>query len=155
LWQLLLDRIPTKDNLWKRRVLQNQQSMCVLCGVEVETAVHLFLHCPCVAKVWYEVMKWLGLVLIVPHNLVSSFGSLIACGKGKRGKVCLTVIWNSFMWSIWKFRNECVFDNKVVVVEELVDHVKFQAWKWFIGKVASSPCLLYEWQWSPIDCFNR
>jgi hypothetical protein len=42
-----------------------------------------------------------------------------------------------------------------VVIEELVDHVKFQSWKWFVGRVAKNPCLLYEWQWSPIDCFTR
>jgi hypothetical protein len=50
-WQLLLDRIQTKDNLVKRRILQIQQCMCVLCGSATETAAHLFLHCDLVAKV--------------------------------------------------------------------------------------------------------
>jgi hypothetical protein len=119
-WQLLLDRIPTKENLRKRRILQHHQSICVFCGAEVETIVHLFLHCPWAAKVWYDIMKWLGFVIIVSPNLVSSFGMLLASGRGKRGKDCLTIIWNSLMWSIWKFRNECVFNNKTVAVDELV-----------------------------------
>jgi hypothetical protein len=154
-WQLFLDRIPTKENLRKRRILLHHQSVCVFCGADVETSVHLFLHCSCATKVWYDLMKWLGFVIIVPPDLVSSFGVLLASGKGKRGKVCLNIIWNSFVWSIWKFRNEFVFNNKVIIVDELVDHIKFQAWKWFIGRVAKSPCMLYEWLWSPLDCFSR
>jgi hypothetical protein len=119
------------------------------------TAVHLFLHCDTAAKVWYEIMFWLGAVIIVPSNIASAFACLVEHGKGKKEKVCLSLIWNSYMWSMWKFRNDCIFNNKNVVIGEVVDHIKFQSWKWFVGKVAKSPCLLYEWQWSPMDCFKR
>jgi hypothetical protein len=27
------------------------------------------------------------------------------------------------------------------------------AWQWFIGRMAISPCLFYEWQWG--DCLSR
>jgi hypothetical protein len=98
-------------------------------------------------------MRWLGVTIIVPHNLASAFATLVCFGRGKRNSDCLAIIWVSLMWSIWRFRNDAVFNNKVLIIEELVEHVKFQAWKWFVGRVAKSPCLLYEWQWSPIDCF--
>jgi hypothetical protein len=147
-WQVLLDRIQTKENLWRRGIIQQEQLNCVFCGASTESTVHLFLHCACSMKVWYEVMKWLGFIIIVPPNLVSGFGTLVGYGRGKNEKVCLALIWNSFLWSIWKFRNDCVFNNKAVIIEEVVDHVKFQAWKWFIGRVAKTPCLLYEWNWS-------
>jgi hypothetical protein len=98
-------------------------------------------------------MRWLGFVIIVPMNLISSFGMLVGYGRCKREKKCLALIWNSFMWSIWRCRNDIVFNNKAVVIAELVDQIKFQAWKWFIGRAAKNPCLLYEWLWSPFDCF--
>ncbi|MCH94974.1 LINE-1 reverse transcriptase like, partial [Trifolium medium] len=71
-WQLLLNRIQTKDNLCKRRILQQQQTNCVLCGLTVENTIHLFLHCACSSRVWYEIMRWLGFVVIIPPNLASS-----------------------------------------------------------------------------------
>ncbi|PNX70648.1 hypothetical protein L195_g057604, partial [Trifolium pratense] len=40
---------------------------------------HLFLHCTIASKVWYQIMSWLGLVVIVPQNLVTSFGMLVDC----------------------------------------------------------------------------
>jgi hypothetical protein len=154
-WQLLLNRIPTKENLCKRGIIPQHQSVCIFCNGSLELAVHLFLHCDTAAKVWYEIMSWLGLVIIVPLNIASAFACLVEHGKGKKEKVCLSLIWNSYMWSMWKFRNDCIFNNKNVVIGEVVDHVRFQSWKWFVGKVAKSPCLLYEWQWSPMDCFKR
>jgi hypothetical protein len=154
-WQLLLDRIPTKENLHKRGIIQQHQSGCIFCNHSMESSLHLFLHCDLAIKVWYEIMFWLGVVIIAPSNIASAFACLVDHGKTKKEKICLSLIWNSYMWSMWKFRNDGVFNNKNVVVEELVDHIKFQSWKWFVGKVAKSPCLLYEWQWSPRDCFNR
>jgi hypothetical protein len=94
-------------------------------------------------------------VILVPPNLAVAFSMLVSYGRGKRGKECLALIWQSVMWSIWKFRNDGVFNNKVVTIDEVVDHIKFQSWKWFIGRVAKILCLLFEWQWSPVDCFMR
>ncbi|KAK2429515.1 hypothetical protein P8452_43119 [Trifolium repens] len=153
-WQVLLGRIQTTENLWKRRVLQQHQTNCVFCGVSLETTIHLFLHCPFSSKVWYGLMRWLGFVIIPPPNWVSSFGSLVDHGRGKMGKKGLAIIWCSFLWSIWKIRNDCVFNNIVADVVETLDHAKFQAWKWFMGRVAKSPYLLYEWNWSPLDCLR-
>jgi hypothetical protein len=51
-WQSLLDRIPTKDNLLKQRILPTESSVrCVFCDQVGETAAHLFLHCDMSFKV--------------------------------------------------------------------------------------------------------
>ncbi|PNX69227.1 hypothetical protein L195_g056601 [Trifolium pratense] len=113
---------------------------------------HLFLHCTIASKVWYQIMSWLGLVVIVPQNLVTSYGMLVGCGKDKRNRECLALIWNSLMWVIWRFRNDCIFNNKEATVEEMVDEVKLLSWKWFMGR---SACMLYEWRWDPFECFHR
>jgi hypothetical protein len=57
-WNLLLDRIPTKVNLARRHLLAVEDSKrCVFCGLEDEMAVHLFLHCRVISRVWLEVMR--------------------------------------------------------------------------------------------------
>lgn len=69
-WKLLLNRIPTKDNLLKRRILAPVSTgRCEFCDQVGETAVHLFLHCEWAFKVWSRVGGWLGTSFITPQSL--------------------------------------------------------------------------------------
>ena len=44
-WRLIRDRLPTKDNLFRRGVIASDARLCVGgCG-SLETSPHLFLHC--------------------------------------------------------------------------------------------------------------
>jgi len=62
-WKLLLNRVPTRDNLRLRKVLLAEvPNSCVLCDREVESALHLFLHCDIAREVWLAVMRWLGVL---------------------------------------------------------------------------------------------
>jgi hypothetical protein len=154
-WQLLQDRAQTKENLCKRRMLELDQQNCVLCNRHIESASHLFLHCDSVAKVWYALNKWLGTYLIVPPNISMSFAMWANCVTNKKQKAVMCLIWSACIWILWRVRNDFVFNNKVINFEEVVDRIKLVSWHWFIGRLAKSPCLLYEWEWSPIDCMSR
>jgi hypothetical protein len=154
-WQLLLDRIQTKDNLVKRRIVPVQQSLCVLCGSATETASHLFLHCNFAGKVWYDIIRWLGVIVILPHNILSSLAVLISCAKNKKERAGLCLIWNAYVWVIWCGRNDCIFNSGAVSIEDVTDQIKMLSWKWFIGRRAKGPCLFYEWKWSRLDCLLR
>jgi hypothetical protein len=153
-WQLLLNRIQTKDNLFKRRMIQADQLRCVMCNQNFESANHLFLHCDVAAKVWYEINSWLGFYLITPPNLLLSFAMWTTCGRNKIEKAGMRLIWFACIWVLWRSRNSCVFNSDVVNPMLIVDNIKLVSWQWFIGRLATSPCLLYEWQWSPIDCLH-
>jgi hypothetical protein len=153
-WQLLLNRIQTKDNLFKRRMLQADQLMCVMCNRTIESANHLFLHCDVAAKVWYEINRWLGFYLVIPPNFFLSFVMWTTCGRNKFVKAGLRLIWCATIWVLWRARNDCVFNAGVVNSLVIIDNIKLLSWQWFIGRLATTPCLLYEWQWSPIDCLH-
>ncbi|MCH96537.1 LINE-1 reverse transcriptase like, partial [Trifolium medium] len=51
-WQVFLNRLPTKDNLYRRGIIRLTEGGCPLCGGVVETTNHLFLHCEFAAAVW-------------------------------------------------------------------------------------------------------
>jgi hypothetical protein len=153
-WQLLLDRIQTKDNLVKRCIIDAQQGQCDRCMLGPETALHLFLHCDYAAKIWYEMVSWLGLIIILPHDIASSLAILLNCGKNKSEKVGLCLVWNAFMWVLWKVRNNHIFNHDAAIVDDLVEEIKILSWRWFIGKIAKGPFLLYEWKWDPLACMR-
>jgi hypothetical protein len=53
---------------------------------------------------------------------------------------------------MWKNQNDGIFSNKEKNIEEMVDQIKPCHGN---GLLAKGPCLLYEWKWSPFDCFHR
>jgi hypothetical protein len=50
-WQLLLDRIPTKNNLILRGIAYDSGTVCPLCNGYDESSIHLFFHGEIAAKV--------------------------------------------------------------------------------------------------------
>jgi hypothetical protein len=64
-WLLLYDRLPTKNNLVTRHIIAPEVSRdCVGCVGNVETSLHLFLHCDSAVVIWYAVFRWLGIVVV-------------------------------------------------------------------------------------------
>lgn len=144
-WQSLLDRIPTKDNLPKRRILPTESRVrCVFCDQVGETAAHLFLHCDMSFKVWSMVCGWLGINFITPQTLFQHF----ECWSGEIGRLKLRkgywMIWHAVLWTIWKTRNDRIFNSIVKDHGEIVDDIKVLSWNWAITRLKSPPCLYYE-----------
>jgi hypothetical protein len=152
-WKVLLDRIPTKVNLFRRRVIQaNGDQACTFCGNCLETSSHLLLYCDFAIKVWQGIFDWLGLSLYFPHNFTSLYNNAVAVPGGKQVKRALVMICGAVFWSLWHHRNQIVFENGVAEVAVVIDRVKISSWKWWVGRLRGNPCLLYEWQSEPIVC---
>jgi hypothetical protein len=150
-WQLLLNRIPTRDNLCYRGVIRADEVHCPWCVGSTETAVHAFLHCRFAAAVWYAITRWLGAVTVLPPTVVSSYAIFVGYGSNKKRKKCHSMIWLAFIWGLWKYRNGRIFNNKPASVDEVVDYIQRLSWKWFLSNIAKNSCLLYEWIWNPGD----
>jgi hypothetical protein len=154
-WQLLLDKIPTRDNLSRRGVISVEESSCPFCHDTVESASHLFLHCSYTARIWYDIMRWYGVVLVLPPSVLSSYVLLVGCGSNKRRRKGLSIVWLAYVWVVWRIRNDCVFNNRRFEVVEVVDLIQRTSWQWFLNNTANGPCLLYEWVWNPGDSMLR
>jgi hypothetical protein len=77
------------------------------------------------------------------------------CSKNKKEKEGISLIWNAYLWVLWKARNDFVFNSKVIVWDDIVEEIKIVSWQWFIGRAAKTPCLLYEWKGGPRECMRR
>jgi hypothetical protein len=154
-WQLLANRIPTKDNLCHRGVISSDEVLFPWCTQGIESSCHLFLHCRFSAAVWNGLTRWLGVMIAIPLNVLLSYVIFVTHGSNKRHRKGYSMIWLAFVWSFWKFKNDRIFNNKVATVEDVVDLNQRLSWRWFLNSTAKSPCLLYEWVWNPGDCMLR
>jgi hypothetical protein len=124
-WQLLYDRVPTKVNLSLRGILpHNSGDNCSWCGNMRESSSHLFLHCRVAMVVWYEIFKWLGVVVVMPPNLFLLFDCLSVAARNKKIRKGFRLIWHTVIWCIWRARNNFIFNNERTVPLDLVEEVK-------------------------------
>jgi len=72
-WRIFHNRLPTKENLFRRGIFQHDAQMCVTgCGL-VESYVHLFLHFNVFGQVWQLVRHWFGVSSVDPATVVDHF----------------------------------------------------------------------------------
>jgi hypothetical protein len=152
-WQLLHDKIPTKVNLVKRNIIATgDESLCPLCGQEIETAAHLFIYCRFAFRVWWDIFFWLNVPFCLPHDLFSIFNSLLCAGdpRARKGRL---MIGCAVVWMLWKSRNLVLFENSRGSSTELVEGIKVVSWKWWLARKKNAHCLYYEWREEPGLCF--
>jgi len=64
-WRLLLGRLPTRDELCKRGILNGAHNLvCPLCFQVAESGAHMGFSCTFSKEAWRKVGSWLGISLI-------------------------------------------------------------------------------------------
>jgi hypothetical protein len=156
-WQLLLGRLPTKENLAKRGVVGNgSDSFCVLCPMELECEGHLFGSCAFASALWDKVFYWFDWDGVNPTDPRQTFQKFIMHrGNGKCVKGFIAV-WHAVVWAIWKARNDLIFNLKVPVIDDVFHGITMHSWKWLSEKKKKGVCCsFYEWITYPSDCILR
>ena len=124
-WRLFRNRLPTKDNLLRRQVLHSDNIACVGgCG-SLENAEHLLLGCAFFSRVWTQVLLWLGLSYVAPvgcRDHYIQFGHM--AGLPHLSHSFLQLIWLACVWTIWKERNNRIFNQMATSITMISDKVK-------------------------------
>ena len=117
LWKLLLDKLPTDDNLARRGC--QLPSICNLCGLHQETSAHLFISCSFATQIW----SWFASTI----NLNCNFASLLDILKIAERNwsqqyriVILSAIIHCFN-VIWFCRNQNRFNGKVTPLRAAIN----------------------------------
>lgn len=154
-WRLFRDRLPTKDIIFHRGVLDHNSMECVAgCGSS-ESSRHLLLHCNFLGSVWHFIYRWLSIYAAVPQHVSDHFiqFSFIG-GPAKSRQLILQVIWFATVWKIWKGINNRLFIDKSYSVLQMVDKIKLLAFVWLKAKFASLPFSLHGWSLSPFTMMD-
>lgn len=127
IWKIFMQGLPIKATLKARGI--NVCPLCPLCGLEYETAYHLFKTCPMIVMAWNELhcasnivdhddfCTWLKI------NITSNNISAVNIPHG-----CL---FSYMLWNIWLIRNLKVFQNAPFLPTVIFAEAKRQAMEWF------------------------
>jgi len=95
-WRLFLNRIPTRDKLFQRKVLLVSEHGCIAnCGIN-EDIEHLFLTCCFFGGVWNIVAIWLGFSSAFHCQLFAHLHQFSGLrGFSKKSTKSMQIIWLS------------------------------------------------------------
>ncbi|XP_057788337.1 uncharacterized protein LOC131005389 [Salvia miltiorrhiza] len=130
-WRAICNRLPTCDNLLKRKVqIPDEEKWCNACVTREETVVHSLLHCPKVDRVWDHIHQWIGIETTKPQRLVEHFKSFTGGGRGTKNTAFLKALWIATVWLLWRYRNDSRFENKNWEVSKIAKDIKGNLWSW-------------------------
>jgi hypothetical protein len=155
-WKVLRNRTPTRVNLLLRGVEVNGGiPACAHCQSGREDENHLFLFCDFSMLVWKAIFRWLDVVIVIPPNIFVLFDCFIGAASNKKIRGGYYLIWHAVLWRIWCSRNNAIFSNGGIDVEEVVEAIKLTSWRWGLSRHKIPVCLFYEWCWDPGLCLRQ
>ena len=112
MWLVAHNRCWTADRLAKRGLPHPDQ--CLLCDQEEEDIQHLLVGCVFSRDFWFSLLSRFGFAALAPQPSDQSFDNWwrkvdsAASGDFRLGLNSLVILG---AWSIWRHRNDCVFNG--------------------------------------------
>ncbi|KAL9419760.1 hypothetical protein AB3S75_037510 [Citrus x aurantiifolia] len=105
LWRAINNLLPTSENLWKKRVVQ--ELICQICSSNVETISHALLGCKMAKKVWRNSQFPEMLAEGKSHDISRMFQGLLKKHHNSKMETIATLL-----WIIWTTRNKWLFEGR-------------------------------------------
>lgn len=155
-WRLLQSRLPTRDMLLSRGVLNaNSNISCVFCSRESEDTNHLFFSCDFSYHVWMTINRWTGAMGLMQNSGYNHFLQFADVLKGKKHRRGRHIIWMAVVWVLWLTRNDVIFKQQQVDLIDVVAKIKIFSWNWFVNRKGRHSGILYsEWCSNPLGCIS-
>ncbi|XP_016164877.1 uncharacterized protein LOC107607430 [Arachis ipaensis] len=110
-WFVLIGRVNTKDRLGRLHVIDQNDTLCVLCCKSEETAFHLFIGCEIRWQVWCAWLFAFGRSCCLPGTLKDHIESWTTSVARKVDRKRWFIEFFAVVWTIWLERNSRLFRN--------------------------------------------
>nr|XP_034601699.1 uncharacterized protein LOC117862274 [Setaria viridis]XP_034601700.1 uncharacterized protein LOC117862274 [Setaria viridis] len=134
----------TADRLAKRGPPHPEH--CPLCDQGEEGIQHLLVGCVFARQFWFQLLQQVGLATLAPQPTDISFEDwwekveLMVGGDMRAGLNSLIILRG---WTIWRLRNDCVFNGASPSVATALILAKDEAQLWSMAGAKGLSC----WQW--------
>ncbi|KAJ0622607.1 putative reverse transcriptase zinc-binding domain-containing protein [Helianthus annuus] len=132
-WRAFLDRLPTADALLRRHI-QTASQVCTICEMNVESVDHLFTGCPGFMEVWQVIFAWCHVPSVFAFHVRDLLRFHLTSWNGARVRKAFYGVILTTFWSIWKARNDFIFNQKEVLTRRIIDEIKVMSYLWITNR---------------------
>lgn len=136
-WLAWRGRVKTAAFLQRIGVLDgNADILCAFCREEIEIVNYVLLHCPMIWRVRFGILSWWDVRWAIPSS-VQTLLQWWAGAKFKKKEMCIwKIVPLILLWSVWKLRNDIVFNRGQANFVDLEEIVKLRLSFWAKSSVA-------------------
>ncbi|KAL9423014.1 hypothetical protein AB3S75_035159 [Citrus x aurantiifolia] len=105
IWRATKNLLPTSENLWKRKILE--EPVCQICKMGTEDVFHALMGCKMGKKVWKRTHVNATMQDVGREDMLSVMLSLVR-KMPKREVEFVIAVW----WVLWHARNQFIFEGR-------------------------------------------
>ena len=149
-WRILLDRIPTYQNLVRRGIVVNSP-LCVFCKQSVESIQHLILDCGYAYRVWMLCYRWIGVLGAQNKDICNHFLNFYLPNLSVKQNLVWKGVWAAITRCIWEHRNNVIFKQSIPDLDETLQAAQLLSWSWLKYREGHFYSFT-DWLLNPIQC---
>ncbi|GJY23073.1 RNA-directed DNA polymerase, eukaryota [Tanacetum coccineum] len=128
-WKVMTNSLPTRFNI-SRRGIDIDSISCGNCDLGVETSNHLFFTCDMAKQITRLIMRWWD----VPELEIDSYTDwrnwIVNVRMPSKNKDMFEGVFYVMWWTLWIFRNNKIFGDKIPSKAMLFDDVICKSFHW-------------------------
>jgi len=80
---------------------------------------------------------------VLPQNLFLLWEGWNGAARNNKTRRSFRLTWHAVVWSLWRARNDRIFNNSNSDVAEIVEAIKVLSWRWTLSRLQVPACLFY------------
>ena len=108
--------------------------MCSICETYIKSVDHLFTGCLKFMEVWQLVFSWCRVPNFFAFHARDLLSYHLTAKSGARVRKAFYAVVLTTFWSIWRARNDHIFNHKQVSVRKIMEEIKLMSYLWVVNR---------------------
>lgn len=109
----------------------------------------------CIDGIWKFFLHGMSLSLALPHEVKHHYWQHVLLHDSVKKNSRWRYVWCATVWLVWRCRNQSIFHEKKLNIEEAIHQILFQSWTWLKGYEKGFNVPSVQWLSNFVACIKE